>query len=71
MTRPRSSASVERALAPSAAFKRFADVAAARSTNDLATELEELQMQVIEDARRLLGAESRSRILEGFRKPSS
>ena len=60
---------VERALALQPLVKRFAEVAAERSTNDLATELEELQMQVLEDARRLLGLRIQSRILDRDRNP--
>jgi AAA domain len=63
-------ADLERSLSLHPLAKRFAKIAANRSTRDLAIELRDLHEQVLEDARRLLGLRIQARILAGFRKPS-
>ena len=55
---------VELALRLHPVARRFAKIAANRSTRDLAIELQQLHRQVLEDARRLLGLRIQGRILE-------
>ncbi len=61
---------IELALAVHPSVVRFAEVAAGRSTGDLAAELSGLVDDIVDDAGRYLGLRIQERILDGFRKPS-
>ena len=61
---------IELSLAVHGSVVRFAEVAAERSTSDIAEELSGLVDDIVVDAGRYLGLRIQERILDGFRKPS-